>query len=225
MNDIIDAVKARFSSPVFGYFGLSLLAFNWKGFFYIFFQEGDALSRIQYFEQQTSLQSLAAWPLLFSLAFSVCYPWVLYVVAWLTAKPTELKDMIQARSEHNLLLKRKQLEDARSSILANAELELIERAKRDQELDSLQSDAVREKLKSELEQLRAERDSAREGGQSVAPQARHKELMEIASTYRKRSEDSTNFDDQQDFLQRARELEEEAHNTLVKSGILGAQRS
>lgn len=220
MNDLIEALKNRLSSPVFGYFGLALLAFNWQGFFFLFVQDGDALTRIHFFEEHTNFQSLVILPLSFSLGFSVLYPWLFLVVTWMTAKPIELKDMVQASSEHKLLLQRKRLEEARSNLLVNAERELIERAKRDQELDKLESEELRGRLKSELELLRTERDAFRENSQSPAPKIQHKELMDIASDYRKRAEETKSYSDEAQFTDRARELEDQAHQILVKSGII-----
>jgi len=87
--------------------------------------------------------------------------------------------MVQASSEHNVLSRRKQLEEARSNLLANTEQEFIERAKRDQELDLLQNEELKQKLKLELEQLRAERDSLREQSFAAASHAKHQELMDL----------------------------------------------
>lgn len=221
MNDLIEALKNRINSPVFGYFVLALLAFNWKAFFYMAVQKGDALIRIQFFEQNTTTFSILIWPLAFAIGFAVCYPWLTFVVIWLTARPTELKDLVQANSEHRLLVRKKQLEDARSSLLANAELELIERAKRDQELDNLQNENLRKKLKSELELLRTERDSLRETQQSAPPLVRHKELMDLANSYRSRAENpSGSISDRERFYTQARQLEDQAFQMLKMSGVL-----
>jgi len=223
MNDFIEAVKTRLNSPILGYFGLALVAFNWQAFFFLLVQQGDALARIQFFEQHTSTTSLVVWPLAFSLLYSAIYPWVLFLFTWLSAKPTELKDMLQVNSEHKVLVVRKRLEEARSNLLADTEKELIERAKRDQELEKLQSEELRQKLKSELEQLRAERDSAREGTRPplMTPQSQHMELMELAATYRAKCEDSTiSSIERHKFSERARELEERAYEALMQSDLV-----
>lgn len=221
MNDLIEALKNRINSPVFGYFVLALLALNWKAFFYMAAQKGDAIIRIQFFEQNTTTFSIFIWPLVFAIGFSICYPWLTFIVTWLTARPTELKDLVQANSEHRLLMRRKQLEDARSSLLANTELELIERAKRDQELDNLQNEELRKKLKSELELLRTERDSLRETQQSEPPLVQHKELMELASSYRSRAENGNiSVGDRERFHTQARQLEDKAFQILKTSGVL-----
>lgn len=228
MNDLVDALKTRLSSPIFGYFGLALLAFNWQAVFFLLVQDGDVLTRIRFFEQHTTTASLIILPCLFAISFSVLYPWLLFLVARMTAKPSELKDMVQANSEHRVLIRRKQLEEARSSILANAEMELIERAKRDQELDKFQNEELRQKLKAELEQLRAERDSLREQNQShsLNEVAQHKELMDLAGTYRAKAEDPTaGINDRERFTKCARELEEKAYLLLLNSELMGQSQT
>lgn len=91
----------------------------------------------------------------------VAYPWFQYLFLWLGVKPTSLKNNLQARSEHSLIIEKQKLEEARSELLKNAETELIERAKRDSSLSEIENENVRETLKSEIEQLRKERDEIR----------------------------------------------------------------
>jgi hypothetical protein len=221
MNDFVDALKSRFNSPVFGYFGIALFAFNWKAIFFLLAQTGDVLPRITFFEQNTSAFSLTVWPGLFALGFSLLYPWLLLLVASLTSKPNVMKELIQVNSEHRLLIRRKQLEEARSSLLATTERELIERAKRDQELEGLQNEELRDRLRTELEQLRSERDSKRE--EKPSPMARHKELMDVAHAYRQRGAEAKTMSEEELFKQRARELEDQAHQLLMKSGIISGE--
>lgn len=222
MEEIISAIKARLNSPLFGYFALAVVAFNWEAFFFLLVQSDDVTGRIEFFKQHTTIFSLILWPVVFAFAVACAYPWVIYVLTWLTAKPVELRDVVQANAEHRVLIKRAELEDARSKLLATKESELIERAKRDQDLDSIQNEDLREKIRAELEQLRAERDSLQEGGQNQSAYARHKELMEIAGTYRARAQHSGSSQEKQRFVDRARQLEEQAYslisNTTISSG-------
>ena len=216
MEEIIKALRVRLSNPVFGYFALALVACNWDGLFYLFFQSGDASARIEYFEAHSNPTTLLIKPVGFALVFSLIYPWLVFVISRLTAKPVELKDILQATSEHKLLLKKKELEDARSGILASAERELIERAKRDQELETLTDEDLRNRLKSEIDQLRTERDALRKSeSPSDSFHPRYKELMEVAGQYRTRSGDpSISISEREAFLRRARELEELGYQML-----------
>ena len=80
---------------------------------------------------------------------------------FLSRKPTDMKNSLQALSENNLLIKKEELERSRSKLLEEAEKELIERAKRDAELEDIENEDIREKLQSEIEELRKERDDIR----------------------------------------------------------------
>lgn len=213
MDDLLEALKARISSPVLGWFSLALIAINWKAFFYLAFQDGDAIDRIKYFEANTSFDSLTIWPLLFSIVFAVLYPWLIFFLGWLTTKPIELKEKLAAESEHKLILEKKRLESARAALIADLELELIERAKRDQKVEELDNEELKNKLKVELDQLRAQGDSSKNF-------ERHKELMEIATSYRtKADKPGERTEDRVLFLERARELEDEAYNLIKPAGI------
>lgn len=220
MNDLIEALKNRVSSPIFGYFGLAVLVINWRGFFFLFAQESDALGRIKFFDSNTSFISLAIEPALISLALAIIYPWLNYIVAWITAKPAELKDLVQATSEQKMLKKRRSIANEYSNILADSEKEIIARAKRDQELDSLQDQESRVRAKSDLDILRKKYDALIDGaaGQSVV--ARHKELMDLADGYRERSDSAIQPADKARFLQSANDLEQRANLLLMKSGIM-----
>jgi len=214
MQDIIEAIKARLNSPLLGYFLLSILAWNWSAFFYLLVQDNEVLGRIQYFQSHTSIYSLVTWPLTTSFLLALIYPWVIFVIAFLTSKPNELKETIQANFEHKLLIERKKLEEARARLLASAESELIERAKRDQELDELQSDELKSKLRVELEQLRAERDSFKNKNRNLIEE--HKQLMDISEMYRNRAKQTNDFIDSNKLIKQAQEIEEKAAKLLMQ---------
>jgi hypothetical protein len=158
MKDIIDEIDSRIKSPLFGYFIFSLIAINWDPIFYLIVDIGPVSERIKYFHDGTDSFSLFLYPFLVASAYSIGYPWLHYLFILLGTKPTELKNSLQAESEHKLLTKKQELEEARSEILRTAETELIERAKRDVELSEIDNEEIREKLQTEIEQLRKERD-------------------------------------------------------------------
>jgi len=161
MKDIINEIDSRIKSPLFGYFMFSLIAINWAPLFYLIMDAGPVSERIKYFRQGTDSFSLFLYPLLVASVYSIGYPWLHYLFIFLGTKPTELKNSLQAESEHKLLTKKQELEDARSEILKSAEKELIERAKRDVELSEIDDEKVRGELESEIVQLRKERDKMR----------------------------------------------------------------
>ena len=161
MKDLIEEIDSRIKSPLFGYFVVSALAMNWEEFFYLVIDNGTVTERISYFNNGTDLWSLLIYPALLASAYSILYPWVQYIFLLLWTKPKELQNILQANSEHKLLIKKQDLERTRSKLLEDAEEELIERAKRDSQVDEIEDESVREKLQSEIDNLRKERDEVR----------------------------------------------------------------
>lgn len=185
MKDIVEEIDSRIRSPLFGYFIFSLVAINWAEFFYLILGNSDVPERIGYFQERTNILTLVIYPFLIAAAYAVIYPWLQYVFVFLGIKPTSLKNNLQARSEHSLLIEKQKLEDARNELLKKAETELIERAKRDSSLDQIENEDVRETLKSEIEQLRRERDSIRSSGETRDPKLldEQKELLRLITEF------------------------------------------
>lgn len=161
MKDIIEAIDSRIKSPLFGYYVLFFIAINWSEIFYLLVDDEATLERINYFQDGTDYLTLVVYPFIMAATYSVVYPWLQYITTFLSTKPTTLRNSLQAESEHNLLLKKQELEEIRSEILREAEEELIERAKRDEQLQEIDSDEIREKLQKEINELRSERELSR----------------------------------------------------------------
>ena len=216
MKELIDALESRVKSPLLGYFFLALFVINWRPIFYLIFENAPILERIKYFDSNSSSVSLLVWPLVFTAIVTVAYPWVRYSLVFLSIKPTELINLLQAQIEHKLLLKKKELEELRSKILSHAERELIERAKRDGELDEIEDEQIRDKLKSELDQLRKYRDSKEDGSRLSSAQSKFNELMGMAETYRERARgDKVDVLDRNELIRRAQQLEKKAHELII----------
>lgn len=161
MKDIIDEIDSRIKSPFFGYFVFSFVAINWAELFYLMLDSGTVDGRIEYFRNGTDFYSLIIYPFLVAATYSIAYPWLQYFFMWSSGKPNDLKNNLQAGSEHTLLVEKQKLETKRNELLKSAEAELIERAKRDAELSEIEDKDIRESLQAEIEQLRKERDAHR----------------------------------------------------------------
>ncbi|MDF1818124.1 MAG: hypothetical protein P1U54_05765 [Immundisolibacteraceae bacterium] len=162
MKDIIDEIDSRISNPFFGYFIFAFIAINWEVLFYMIANESSVSDRIQYFHDGSDYFSLFIYPFIAASLYSIIYPWVHYLFMRFSTKPTELKNSLQAHSEHTLIITKQKLEDARANFLTSTEKELIDRAKRDVELDKIEDDEIKKKLKLEIDDLRRERDELRE---------------------------------------------------------------
>jgi len=215
MKEFLEALGTRIKSPVLSYYSLSLVAFNWKPIFYLFFHNGEVIDRFTYFDAETSFTTLIIFPVLMASGLSLIYPWINYVFLNLCSKPTDLKNVLQARSEHKLIVKKTELEEARARLLATTEKELIGRAKRDEELKGIEDNGLREKLKTEIDVLRTERDKLTSSNPGSDNYQKYKELMEIASEFRNRANDSSTIFDSKRLQKKAHDIEEKAHEIIM----------
>ncbi|WP_295515650.1 hypothetical protein [uncultured Stenotrophomonas sp.] len=158
MNDILDAVSARIKAPWFGYAVLAFIAFNWRGIFLLATTEGAPLARLAAFDAATSHWTLFGWPLAVGVLATVATPWTRFLFAWLAKKPFGHIDDLQLESEHRRTVRKTELERSRSALLATQEAEIIERAKRDAEVQKISDADVKERAEAQLEALRQKRD-------------------------------------------------------------------
>lgn len=217
MKEIFEALEARIKSPVMGYFALTFIAINWQPLFYLIVENKGAIDRIEYFAANTDWKSLIFYPATTSSLIAIIYPWINYIFLYLCVKPTEMRNSLQAQSEHKLLIKKKELEELRSEMMSSAERELIERAQRDVELESIENEEVKEKVKSEIEQLRSNRSPETIPKKFSPDYENSKKLMEMASVYRQQAQESITGDDRNSFIAKARELEARAHSLLLEN--------
>jgi hypothetical protein len=129
--------------------------------FYLIVDSGSVISRIDYFNSHTSTFSLLYLPAILSIAIVLSSPWVRYLFNLVSSKPLHLIELLNARSEHQVLIEKKTLENLRARLLASKEDELIDRAVRDQKVEALEDEQLRDRLRQEIDQLRSERDALR----------------------------------------------------------------
>lgn len=185
MKDVIDAVSSRIKTPYFGYAILAFFALNWRGIFLLAVTHGSPQERLEAFDSVTNQYTLLALPLLVGAVVAASTTWVQYVFWLISRKPAGLIDNLYLEAEHKKTIRQAELEQSRSHLFAVKEKELIDRAKRDEEVAGIEDDAAKEKLAVQLENLRRERDqlSAQLKDQSTAgkPSAYNlsKEAIEI----------------------------------------------
>jgi len=112
MKDIIEEIDSRIKSPFWGYFLFSSAAINWEQLFYLIVHNGVVSERIDHFNGGTDLWSLILLPFILASAYSILYPWLQFGFMFLSKKPTDLKNSLQAQSENNLLIKKQELEES-----------------------------------------------------------------------------------------------------------------
>jgi len=100
---------------------------------------------------------------------AVTAPWIKYAFAFLSSKPFESMDNLQLNAEHKKTIRRTELERSRADLFAGKEAELIERAKRDEEILSIDDAHLKERLQAEIVALRQERDRMSAGPAQKSP--------------------------------------------------------
>lgn len=158
MHDVLDAISARIKAPYFGYALLAFIGLNWRGIFLLTVTSGNPQERLAAFDAQTSAWSLVVLPLLVGGLVTLASPWVRLGFGLLSKRPFEHIDNLHLDSEHKKTIRKTQLEQSRAAFFASKESELIERAKRDEEVLEIEDEQVKEKLKREIDALRRERE-------------------------------------------------------------------
>ncbi|HCE1489484.1 TPA: hypothetical protein NGR23_004486 [Vibrio parahaemolyticus] len=158
MKDIVDAVNARLKAPYFGYALLAFIALNWRGFFVLVLTEGSPEEKLALFDTHTGITTLVIYPFAIGVVVAATAYWLKYFFGYIERKPRELLDNLELEAQHKKIIKQTQLEQSRSNLFAVKEQELIERAKRDNEVADIEDSEAKEKLIVRLDAIRAERD-------------------------------------------------------------------
>lgn len=158
MNDIVDAITSRFKAPYFGYALLAFFALNWRGIFLLIVSDATPPERLLAFDNETDIYSLVIFPLITGAAVAATAHWVRYIFGMISKKPLELIDNLDLEAQHKRAIRQAELEQSRTKLFSIKETELIDRAKRDEEVERISDKSEREKLKGELDRLRRERD-------------------------------------------------------------------
>ena len=212
MKEIIEAFAARIKSPVFGYFVFWWIIFNWKPLFYLFFSNAAIDDRFVYFDKLTTNYSLGIFPLVVASIMAVLYPWINLGFLYLCKKPVDLRNYLQAERSHKLLLRKKQLEEAESVLLATKEKALIDRAKRDEEIQTIADEEAKEKLQIQIDNLRKEIDIKNEDD----TRWRNKDLEnDLIHTYKQMADVLTkrgDLNEAEDYLKKSIEIQQRLQN-------------
>ncbi len=158
MREVVEAVDARLKAPYFGYALLAFIALNWRGFFVLVLAEGSPEEKLSLFDAHTDIFTLAIYPLVIGVLVAASAHWLKYFFGCIERKPRELLDNLELEAQHKKNIKQTQLEQSRSELFAVKEQELIERAKRDNQVADIEDSEAKQKLIAQLNIIRAERD-------------------------------------------------------------------
>ena len=207
MKEIFEAFNSRLKSPVFGYFILAFFAYNWKVIFYLLVSGSEVTDRFKYFDNNTSTNSLLTYPLIVGIIGALLYPWINLFFIWMIRRPIERRQVINLISKNNILIREKEFEESRAKLLATKERELINRAKRDEEIKSLPDEKLRDELQKQIEELREQVDvmdkDAKNGSINLSKKP---SLVEIYLELARLSQSNGNMKQAELYLQSAAEI-------------------
>lgn len=156
MNDLIDVTKERIKSPYFGYCFLSFIFINWRAFYILIKTKGLPLERLSAFDEATNNFNLFFWPFVFGGVVFLVRPWLEFLSEFISSKPSSLVMYMKLRNENNIIIRKSELEAARINLIDNKERSLIERAKRDGEIDMIEDEELRKEVKRKVGIVRIE---------------------------------------------------------------------
>lgn len=162
MKEIFEAVTERIKAPYFGYAVLAFIALNWRGIFLLALTPGSPQVRLDAFDSHTDQFTLVVYPLAVGALVTLFTPWIRYGFGWAARIPSSLTEELRISAEHSSTLLKAKLERSRNELLAEKEVDLIERAKRDAEVNSINDPEIQKKLMDQLEAVRQERDKLNE---------------------------------------------------------------
>lgn len=157
MNEVVDAVNARLKSPYFGYAVLAFIALNWRGIFMLLAIQDTPQARLWAFDQETSFLTLVMYPLLIAAAISILSHWIRLAFGYMAISPLARLERIHLQAEHEKALLRSQYDKQRAEFFAAEEQDLIDKAKRDLEVEGIQDQETKKKLSDEINKLREDR--------------------------------------------------------------------
>jgi len=154
MKEVFTAINDRIKTPYYGYALLAFFALNWRAVFVLFFSKGNAAERLAAFDSNTSFLNLLVLPLLIGLFISLINPWLKVLFSWIEKKPRQIYTNTISDEEHSKLKYQIKLKVERDALEKAEEDKLISRAKRDSEIESIENESVKQKLKSDIEEVR-----------------------------------------------------------------------
>jgi len=156
IKEIFESLAVRIRSPVFGYAFFAFLIINWQPLFFLLFAETPVTEKFSYFDSNTEKWSLLWWPLIIGVLLGLITPYFRWLLTWLGAMPATKRSLIQVKAQHAVLKEKTLLKRQIENLFSLEEESLIERAKRDEAVESISDEQRREGLQAQIESLRAE---------------------------------------------------------------------
>lgn len=162
MKEVVDAIKERVSAPYFGYCFLAFVLINWRAIFLLITTEGSPDFRLAAFDSETNFFKLILFPFVFGALAMVLRPWLGLCVEFISLWPDKTITNLRMDSESNKKLRQVKIDRIQAVVLAEEERNAIDMAKRDEEINALKDEDVKEDLRRKIRDIRKEKSKARE---------------------------------------------------------------
>ena len=191
-KEVFTAMNSRIRSPIIGSIALVFCSINWKPIFFVIFSGALAENRFSFFDANTSIWTLFVMPIGLGLFLAWAAPWISFFGAKLAQSPIDHKKKLEIVAEHALIIARTKLESERRVLLETEEETLIDQATRDEKINLIEDDSVRENLQTQIDTLRQKSGDFFQTEQSDISPAEHqikmhqkrienlKDLLEVA---------------------------------------------
>jgi hypothetical protein len=159
IKEIYDAFSQKIKSPFFGHIIIAFVLWNWKSIYYVIYSGKPALTKFNYFDA-----NMVGWsyviPVVVGIITALASPYVSNWGSLWATKPVNARRLRETQEAHKILVEDNRLLAERENSqrihrkeLAGDEQELIDKAKRDVEIDQFPDD-VKEGLQSQIDELR-----------------------------------------------------------------------
>jgi len=152
----MEAMLSRVRSPLLGSVLIAFTIINWKAIFFVVFSASTAVEKFEFFDQQTTVWTLLYAPIAVGLVLGLASPWISLFGAWAASQPVQQQRILTDRLASERLFQRAKLAKARELEQTVLEETLIDRAKRDQEIDSIDDVNRREQVRNQITSSRTD---------------------------------------------------------------------
>lgn len=153
-KEIYDAWGARVKSRVFGSIIVAFTLINWKVLFFLAFEDAKATEKFSYFDAHTSAFTLYVWPIFLGGFIGLVLPYVNNWTHWYVSKPVSAMRSRDDEYAHERLKKKNAWLAERNRAQELLERQIIDEAKRDEEVAEIADPVRRAEVEEEISRTR-----------------------------------------------------------------------
>lgn len=154
-KEIYDAWGARVKSRVFGSIIVAFTLINWKVLFFLAFDDAKTTEKFTYFDTYTNVFTLYIWPIFLGGFIGLVLPFVNNWTHWFVSKPVSAMRSRDDEYAHERLKKKNEWLVERNRAQELLERQIIDEAKRDEEVAEIADPVRRAEVEEEIGRSRS----------------------------------------------------------------------